>query len=481
MRTSPSVATIKRLFAASGGRCSFPGCTVELLHDRGTIAEISHISAASPGGPRYDSSLSDDQRRSCENLIILCPTHHALIDERPDLFGIQSLVEMKKAHEARVHGLLSMPAAEPPMPLADVAATQLARQVDSSVADFAIIVALEKELEALLRFFPTLEKVVLSPQSRTYYRGLVVAEDGFTTYRVIATLLQSMGNLQSATATTEIIREWNPRYVVMCGIAGGLRRGFQQLGDVVVGTSVVYYEMSKVLEAGTQIRPVTYPADSLMIDRALHLHQGSAWRARLPARPDSVQSGPSFPAVHFGALASGEKVIASAEEATRLLDLDPRMCAVEMEAGGVATSAFAVANRVGFFVVRSICDFADRQKDDSWQYFAAYAAASFLREVIGSRPIAPAEGEWSPRISTAQRSQDAVDPKWVRNVLFPRLNESLDMESFRDLCFVLQVDVDNLEGGTKRAKIRELLKRAERRGRMAEIQQAYQRLIEEDW
>jgi hypothetical protein len=157
--------------------------------------------------------------------------------------------------------------------------------------------------------------------------------------------------------------------------------------------------------------------------------------------------------------------------------LHPKLAAVEMEGGGVAASAFATARRVGFLLVRAICDFADRAKDDSWQEYAAHAAASFVAELLATRPVAPSEGEWAPQ----HRTQEKVDPRWVREVFFPKVCKTMNMEEFCDLCFVLQIDVDDLTGSTKRAKVRDLLLRAERRGRLPEIIKAYEGLLREEW
>lgn len=476
MKREPSTSEIKRLFAASGGRCAFPRCTTDLLPASGAVlAEVAHINAASAGGPRFDSSQRQEERHGFDNLILLCPTHHALIDSAPNQYGAHALREMKNVHEKEVRRRIEANGGEV-VNLETKAATQLARQVDASAADFAIITAIPLELESILDYFPTLQKVTIRLNSRTYFQGIVVADDGETRYRVVAAVLPGMGNVQAATATAELIQDWNPRYIIMCGIAGGLQRSDQCLGDVIVSTNIIYYELAKLHDHGPERRPVSYPADSLMLDRAMHMHAMTAWRARLPRPPDATPASATFPAVHFGPIASGDKVIASAAEARQLLALHPKLAAVEMEGGGVATSAFATARRVGFFMVRAICDFADRTKDNSWQDFAAHAAASFVAQFLASRPIAPSEGNWRPD----HRASPGVDPNWVRTVLFPKLCTSLNMDEFRDLCFVLQVDVDDLEGASKRAKIRELLLRAERRGRLPEILKAYEELAEQE-
>jgi len=44
------------------------------------VSEIAHIRGAQEGSARYDKSMTDDKRRSYENLIVLCPTCHGKVD-----------------------------------------------------------------------------------------------------------------------------------------------------------------------------------------------------------------------------------------------------------------------------------------------------------------------------------------------------------------------------------------------------------------
>ena len=79
----------KILWARSGNRCAFPGCAQELV-ERGygqaaniVIGEEAHISARRPSGPRGIGTGGDD---TYDNLLLLCRTHHRIIDEQPDVF-----------------------------------------------------------------------------------------------------------------------------------------------------------------------------------------------------------------------------------------------------------------------------------------------------------------------------------------------------------------------------------------------------------
>ena len=80
-------SAVKRVIAARvGWRCSNPRCRglTEGPKDdcaRATSVGIAaHITAASPGGPRYDPTLTPEQRSSAENGIWLCETCARKID-----------------------------------------------------------------------------------------------------------------------------------------------------------------------------------------------------------------------------------------------------------------------------------------------------------------------------------------------------------------------------------------------------------------
>jgi len=98
--TSPSLPTIKKLFAKSGDRCAFPECAVHVVEGNTIIADICHIRAASALGPRYDPTQSDAERHAFDNLILLCANHHRIIDDDPEKYRVAALIQMKRAHEA---------------------------------------------------------------------------------------------------------------------------------------------------------------------------------------------------------------------------------------------------------------------------------------------------------------------------------------------------------------------------------------------
>ena len=105
----------KTLAGKAGYRCSNPFCRKSTIganaNGSGTISigEAAHITAAQPGGARYDASLDDEQRKSEKNGIWLCRNHAAMIDRDEQFFTVELLtkwkIEAEKEANARILGL----------------------------------------------------------------------------------------------------------------------------------------------------------------------------------------------------------------------------------------------------------------------------------------------------------------------------------------------------------------------------------------
>ena len=100
-------ASAKELLAKRVGfQCCNPECRKRTSGPQedpsGTIniGVAAHIAAASPTGPRYDSSQSPKERGSPENGIWLCQNCAKLIDSDVERFGADRLREWKSEAEA---------------------------------------------------------------------------------------------------------------------------------------------------------------------------------------------------------------------------------------------------------------------------------------------------------------------------------------------------------------------------------------------
>jgi hypothetical protein len=65
------------------------------------LGNAAHITAASPGGKRYDPSLTPAQRKHHENGIWLCVAHAKLVDADETQFPVDKLREWKRTAERR--------------------------------------------------------------------------------------------------------------------------------------------------------------------------------------------------------------------------------------------------------------------------------------------------------------------------------------------------------------------------------------------
>ena len=106
---NPDRHTTSRLFSDSAGYCQRPGCANRLFVDTGTknihIAEIAHIIAASETGPRGDATVTQADKGSYENLILLCANCHTTIDKSPQDFPDNIIRDWKRKHVERVNSL----------------------------------------------------------------------------------------------------------------------------------------------------------------------------------------------------------------------------------------------------------------------------------------------------------------------------------------------------------------------------------------
>jgi hypothetical protein len=91
----------KLLWGRAAGICSNPQCKKDLtviLAQRGSynIGEMAHIIARSVDGPRGQKQPGVD---TYENLILLCPTCHTLVDKGPSQYPGGLLHRWKSEHE----------------------------------------------------------------------------------------------------------------------------------------------------------------------------------------------------------------------------------------------------------------------------------------------------------------------------------------------------------------------------------------------
>ncbi len=108
LRRQYTQKTLKILFGSSGNQCAHPECINNVIEpateksDAAVIAQICHIYAFSTNGPRGKAGLTNEELNSPENLILLCPNHHTVVDKQHETYPVELLKQWKREHEAKV-------------------------------------------------------------------------------------------------------------------------------------------------------------------------------------------------------------------------------------------------------------------------------------------------------------------------------------------------------------------------------------------
>ena len=106
--------TKRLLLSRSGGYCQNPACHRKLFvffqnGEVTSLGELAHVIGQSEQGPRGRSDLGTKKRDEHENIILLCPTCHTLIDKSLDQFSVKTLREWKRRHEDAIRHVFEVP------------------------------------------------------------------------------------------------------------------------------------------------------------------------------------------------------------------------------------------------------------------------------------------------------------------------------------------------------------------------------------
>ncbi len=131
---------------------------------------------------------------------------------------------------------------------------------ETAPVDFVVITALEEERDALLsklRGARRLDKE--DADVHTYYRATIRSlRRDRSKYQVIATCLLNMGPINASAQAVSVVNRWKPRYVLLVGIACGVR-GEVNHGDVLVASQVADYTLGKQSDGRRKVRWEVFP------------------------------------------------------------------------------------------------------------------------------------------------------------------------------------------------------------------------------
>ncbi len=252
--------------------------------------------------------------------------------------------------------------------------------------DLAIVCALEGVEFSAVKLLPCGWQPLRLERDETRYLSGAILE-GNKALSVVAAAAPRMGMSASAVLTSKIIAQFRPRLVAMVGICAG-RVEKTALGDIIIADPCWDWGSGKIdsVDNKPHFRPAPHQVE-LDTDLGALLKELCGDVGLLATIKSSARGNkPSHELkVHFGPLASGAAVVASSDVFNSLLVQHRNLLAIEMEAYGVVSACKGSGKpRPLPLIMKAVCDFADKDKVDDFQEYAAHTSALLLHRIAGA-------------------------------------------------------------------------------------------------
>jgi nucleoside phosphorylase/CheY-like chemotaxis protein len=246
--------------------------------------------------------------------------------------------------------------------------------------DLAVVCALEGvELDAV-KSLPCGWQPLKFPQDETKYL-IGSIESGGQSCSVVAAGASRMGMPAAAVLSGKIIAQFRPRILAMVGICAG-RVEKTNIGDVIIADPCWDWGSGKIDSHRNQprFRPSPHQLE-LDTDLAAILKEccsDVSLLARIKSEARGKRPNTELRA-HFGPLASGAVVVSNKSVFDTLLDQHRNLLGIEMEAYGAALACKGMGKpRPVSLIMKAVSDYADKDKVDDFQEYAAHTSALLL-------------------------------------------------------------------------------------------------------
>ncbi|KAJ6155414.1 Pfs NACHT and ankyrin domain protein [Penicillium chermesinum] len=265
------------------------------------------------------------------------------------------------------------------------------------------------------------------------------------------------GLINAATVVANMTRTFSAiSTALMVGIGGGVpSKEDIRLGDIVVGTRVMQYDLGKIMADGKFERTALPRTNGPLLGTAitslrakhelgpsqvpmiLEQRMKDLPEYRRPNAPDRLfdatyehrssncdecdpsklvkraRRESSVSKIHYGAIASGNQVMkhgTTRDNIARELDV---IC-FEMEAAGLMDTLPCLP-------IRGICDYSDSHKTKEWQRYAAATAAAYARELVQELPSMQGREE-VPVVNLEQPTAHDHRQQFLNSLHFNQMN-----------------------------------------------------------
>lgn len=255
--------------------------------------------------------------------------------------------------------------------------------------DVCITCALAEEAEAVLNEFSTrcqttFEKAISSTDSYVYHYATIHNQKGELLTILVLCQAQT-GPVETVLHLKSLLREFHPRFAAMAGICAGDKRKVQ-LGDLVVAEYAYHYEEGKVerdKNGATILRPGSIPYGPAK--RILqYAHNFKEWQQPVAEqqliRRKRIRRNAMEVQCFIAPIASGMAV--RTDDPFPILQQQHRKTlGLDQEAAAFYATLHEFPD-VCSLVVKGVCDYAHRGKNDAYHEEAARASAIYLLSFI---------------------------------------------------------------------------------------------------
>lgn len=243
--------------------------------------------------------------------------------------------------------------------------------------DIAIICALQTELDAILNLDLEWKKVMIN--DKLYRKGSIGK------HTVVATSENKMGMPEASTVTTRLIELFNPKYVVMTGIAAGIDHIEQNFLDLLMpdrlfnwqaGKYKVKKESGQYEEKILHIFEPDYRSEDTFLSHynAIEANKMTNKILKLTSFEKISIAKPEKIEIYNEGMVSGSSVVADVDIVNDKIK-GRKIYGIDMEAYGVTFACNNAPSKPKSIIIKSICDFADADKDDDYQEIAMNISA----------------------------------------------------------------------------------------------------------
>jgi nucleoside phosphorylase len=251
---------------------------------------------------------------------------------------------------------------------------------DSTKFDIGIICALDSpEFKEVLQLQCTWKALDIIGDPMVYYSGTLRTING-NNYKIIACAVNKMGMHASAIVSSMMINKFNIQYIFMTGMCAGIKGKELNYGDIIIAENTIDYGAGKLIEKDDLFEfkpePHQLPSDQNLISKVYDFIRSKDELFKIQQGYKGFQYKTMLNA-HVAPIASGSYVLSSKSFVSSIAKTNRKLLAIDMEGFGMYLACHYF-NKTKPLFIKSICDFGDENKDDTFQTYASYTSAQFL-------------------------------------------------------------------------------------------------------